>query len=278
MKSFLLLFLLGASLASRVIAGEQVYKITPASLADWGFTDIGSALNPSEPSLTLPARAQLVRSFGNGTVVLHAVSWPNFSKTEVDWPILVVGPLAVVFKLEKGAGQIVIVGSDGSIQPISDAVAVDSSGRSAQPLDIVVAYDPATGASVFSYSDQFRSLQFGTSNDAVEVVISAGATLSWVQESLEVVIFTEDNGAPETKTKSVTGASSAGLNRLAQVTKSLSSSGADQLAETRAIATPAPKAAVPGKPEMQLEIFTPPAVRQIRPEWARSVVANAQGK
>jgi len=94
---------------------------------------------------TLPAGAQLVRSFVANALAVNVTSRPVFGQDSADWPVLEIGPDALVFLRQGAEGHLALVlgGKTPQLLPIS--VKLDSSGQSERtsPRDLLAQRDHA---------------------------------------------------------------------------------------------------------------------------------------
>lgn len=283
MKVLHLLLLIAAFGCVSLIAGELQFKVTPATLAGWEIVGLEAATPQNSPAVVLSAQGELARTFSGGAVILHSVSRPSFGQEEADWPILILGPAALVFKQEQNLGQLLLISGDGLPQHLPGSIPLDNVGRSLRPLDLVLAYDPLSGTGVVSFAEQSLSFQMPSSTPSVGVVISSGASAPWAQDLLEVRILADeiDQSSPAGASRDGTFVSSNAARKLAStIDKIRANDGAATYPPRLAPAAAAVNLgnAVPVPPASSLEIFTPPAVRNMQADALRKLVAKSLSK
>ncbi len=277
MKISSLSFIVWIALAGGLTAAAQDYPVTPATLADWQINGAEHSTLQAQDTLSLPAGAELVRSFPVGAVVLHSVSRPVFSSAPADWPVVQVGPAALALTRQGDHGQVaLLVGETVQILPV--AVQLDAAGRSLQPLELALGYDPVTKTGLVAFADQVFNFHDTANRSVVEVSVSAGEQSPWAQDSLAVSVLGLD--LPTVATGAPHGTVEA--NRLALLqsfTSRFRQTG--KVLDTSSGTSPdtkAPQAAAPAAGAAPtLEIFTPPSVRQ-GPAAVRAAIARSQQK
>jgi hypothetical protein len=277
MKNFFLVGLGLISLSCGLVAGVQEYSVTPATLAAWQVTGTDRQKLQSQSTLSLPAGAEIVRTFPGGAVVLYTVSRPLFGQTAADWPVLQVGPAALAFTRQGNEGKLVLLlGEELSVLPL--AVALDSHGRSAGPLELAVGYDAVAGICVVGFADQVMSFQGGANRAVIEVSLSAGAQNVWAHDSLDVQVFAPASVTPARSTGQPEATNrpallTAALEKLQQAGSAAGPGNPDRTASaTQSSNGPVAETPPPRRPS--LEIYTPPAVRRSA-EAVRALIAKA---
>lgn len=258
MKQIIPLFTGLLIVAGTLTAGVQNYVVTPATLADWKVSGADRDKLQAQDTISLPAGAELARTFSGGAVVFYTVSSPHFGPTPGDWPVVQVGPAALALTRKGIRGELVLlVGETVSILPMD--IPLDSSGNCLKPLELALGYDPVSNVGVVAFADQALSYK-GTSNGpVVEVAVAAGEKKSWPHDSLEVLVI----GPEDTTDDTAKGTDSADAARRAAILKSATVK-LRQAGEViggqdgSGSATTKPPGIEAGS---RLEIYTPPAVR-----------------
>lgn len=181
--------LIACALALRLAAAEQFLTVTPQSLDGWSVTGADRAVLAQAPALSLPAGSILGREFANNAVVLHLVSRPVLSETPADWPILAVGPAALALIGNNEKGRLVLVVGESTLIELPWTAVIDQANPA---LDLILAYDPETGAGIVGLGDQVKSFDAGLTAKPVEVVLSAGNKHDWAQDSMDILVLTSD--------------------------------------------------------------------------------------
>ncbi len=271
----LILALLLCTLGLRLGAAEQLITVTPQTLADWSVVGADRTVLAAEKQLSIPAGAQLSREFSTAAVIMHLCSRPVFSETAADWPILEIGPVALALVgRDQEAGRLVLVANEDSVVDLPWPVVADNSNPT---VDLILAYDPMTGAGLIAYQDKLKSFTSAVTTKLVEVVLSAGEHAAWPQDTLQVLLLSEDPppgvgpraGADNAYPHAAITKLKAALDRLPGPAHAAKSAGATQSAVST---SPAPV------PVSTLEIFTPPAVRRGRAEEIRTLLARIRAR
>ncbi len=271
----LILALLVCTFGLRLGAAEQLITVTPQTLAGWTVVGAEPGVLAAGPQLILPAGAQLNREFPASAVILHLVSRPILSAATAEWPILEVGPVALALIGPGAPGRLVLVVNEDSVIDLPWPVVMDQKNPA---VDLILAYDPVTGAGLIGLKDQLKSFAGTPSAKPVEVVLSAGAHAPWPQDLLSVLLLTDD--PPDARSGGKGGKSDPST-----ATAKLKSALGSLLDPTGAAkSTPgvssgaAAGAALDPEPVSTLEIFTPPSVRRGRSEEVRAIVARTKAK
>jgi len=271
----LILALLLCTLGLRLDAAEQLITVTPQTLADWTVVGADRTVLAAEKQLSIPAGAQLSRQFPAAAVMIRLVSRPVFADTAAEWPILEIGPVALALVgRDQEAGRLVLVANGDSVVDLPWPVVADNSNPT---VDLILAYDPLSGAGLLGYQDKLKSFTSAVTTKPVEVVLSAGEHAAWPQDMLQVLLLGDDpppgvgptTGAGNDNSLAAITKFQAALNRLPGPTDAAKSAGEAQSAIT---AAPAPA------PASTLEIFTPPAVRRGRAEEIRTLLARIRAR
>jgi hypothetical protein len=216
-------------------------------------------------------------------IVVHLVTRPRFSASNSDWPILTVGSAALIFRRDNVDGQIVLAGSGGQLHEVANSVPLDGDAFSREPLDVLLAYDPASGIGVVGIGKALNSFQ-SAGSVSLDVMLSAGTHEPWKIDSLEVQAPDQSHGNQDTNISSAdvpvptpsaesleSTKISAALQRFLGQQNLLSV----PPALLNAMTAPAKKAKH-SPPE--LEIFTPPSVRFLSATAMRALVERAVKK
>ncbi len=268
------LFVLGLALASALSAAEQILVVSPSTLEGWSVTGADKATLARNPQLVLPAGSQLGQNFSGNAVILHLVSQPALSASSAEWPILAVGPAALAVVAENGGGRLMLVVNESTLIELPWKIPTTQNPAS---LDLLLAYDPLSGAGLIAFQNQTQAFEAGRSTGPVDVFLTAGASNAWPCEKMEVLLLGADPVDPN-------AAASARSGEAANKTAEKIRSAAEQLLaghSAGAVATAATSLAPAAVPvsgaNVTLEIFTPPCVRRTEIIAAvRSTVANAQ--
>ena len=256
-------------------AVERTLSVTPATLEGWTIVGADKLAVASEPSLTLPAGAQLSRQFPNSAVILRMVTHPEFSAKATEWPIAGVGPLAVAIVRKEAEGQLVLVVDETTAVDLKWSIPLEAKPA---PIDLVLAYEPASGTGLVSFQGQAKLFDVAPATGSTDVWLSAGEKFAWPFDELLVQIFSPDTAESDAAgTGSKTPGKETAAEQLKAAVDHLLASGAGGT-----IAGPAPVAVVDTatqSPVSTLEVFTPPSVRTAQIIRAvRSVVAKNHGK
>jgi len=258
MKKLTLLLAVSIPLVTALPAQVQDYIVTPSSLADWQVNGADPATLQAQSILSLPAGAELARTFSNGAVILYTQSSPHFGAVSADWPIVQVGPAALALVQKGVIGEVVLLVGN-TVTPLPIEVPLDSNGNTMQPLELVLGYDPIAKVGLVTFGDQALSFNSPTNSSSVNVAMTAGEKTPWAQDSLEVLVMGPDDGIDPSGSKT-TSADAAKQSAMLK-------SAAEKLREARGMigGTPGSGTAA-GKTTIAkagggLEIYTPGAVR-----------------
>lgn len=261
------LWLIGASAAN-----AQELKVTAQNLTGWTLTGAEKSTLPASAGLTLPAGAQVARTFSQAELVVSVVTQPVFPEGTADWPALEVGAAAVLFSRSEQGGQLTVVAGENPPVMLGSVIKLDGDGRSLRPISLQV---KKTGrALLVSTGGEVVAVDAGPTA-GVDVVASAGADHAWSLERLEVT-FPADPGAARVGSHTAGGESEDGL----RIGPGTASSDANAIgAETAgggASQAPAAKKATPAEAPGAgvLEIYTPPSIRLGRVDAVRAAFGN----
>lgn len=261
------LLLAGAALSG----GSTVSRVTPGALASWSVTGADRTQMSAAKDITLPAGAQLSREVTDGAVVLQLTSQPGWADASADWPILEVGPAAIAFVKAGNEGRLRLLVGDSQEQELPWSFSGDAM---AKPMDLLLGYDPASGAVIVSAQDQTRFFQGGRSARPVEVALTAGDQSEWRQVSMELAVFDPQTEvaaeAPRRRSTQDESAAAAGLARLKSLSHRLRETSMDTTSASRPGVASDTARAIP--PASTLEVYTPPAVRRGRAAEVRSAL------
>ncbi len=243
-----------------------------------GWTVAGTNVPPliRDQAVTLPAGAQISRTFTGGAVIAHLVTRPAFKVASDEWPILGLGPVALVFRPEDGAGHLLLASASGAVNPIPVRFPLDSTDRSKQPVEVFLAYDPSSGLTVIAVDGQVWSFTQMASQSSVEAMLAAGANESWTLDVLEAEVLTVETAS--TSKPSATAPRSmpqAAVKPMADQVKSLIVR-APTIPVNSLHSVVVAVGAAQAKPRAStLEIFTPPAIRSFGAAAVRATVRQA---
>lgn len=270
MRPFTLVLLL-CVFGLRLGAAEQLLPVTPQTLAGWSVAGAEKNALASGQQLILPANAQLSRVFAPQAVIVRLVSRPVLAETSAEWPILEIGPVALALTGREGHGRLVLVVNGDRVIDLPWPVVPDPAHPA---VDLILAYDPVTGAGLIGLKDRLQPFASAPSAQPVEVILSAGAHAAWPQDSLSVLLLADDPPPPDARSGG-NGGDAHTRAAAARLRTAL-----DRLPDPAAPAAPggpATRAAPAPAPGSTLEIFTPPAVRRGRAEAVRTLLAQSQG-
>jgi hypothetical protein len=281
MKSASLLLLLATGFICSVIAGETQIKVTSDTLSEWKANGVEVAAKGETPALTLPVGTEISRVFSRGMVAVHLVSRPYFARDNSGWPILIVGPAALVFKREGDVGQLVLTSLGGKLQVVSESLSLDAAGSPRESLDVMLAYDPASGTGFVGIGNELRSFQSDYSVP-MEVILSAGNDKPWQLDRVEVDLLDQEQGQvrsvnPDASVPKAGVEMTSSTNPSATVERFLDRQNIKEaplpLPESVSSSVENEKASAPA-----LEIFTPPSVRFMSADTVRALLAKSLRK
>jgi hypothetical protein len=259
------------ALLSAVLSGStQLFESTQQALTGWQVSGTEPSSLTARSGLTLPAGAQLSRSFAPGVVTVHLISQPFFGSTPADCPSLEVGPASLAFVRDNDEGELVLIVGETTQAALPAPMLLGEDGRSAQPLDLALSYDSACGLVTVNVPGQpVLSVSGASSRSAVEVAIEAGTKTDWILGSFDVAVKTPDSSsAPDNAADSSAGGkrdpSATGKSSDAPASASSAPvASAGHLATASEGTTPklATQPPAPAAARASLEIFTPPSVR-----------------
>lgn len=157
--------------------------VTPVSLAGWQVTGATSIVGV-DPAFTVPAGAEVSRSFSASKLTVRLISKPAFGDTPQNWSTLEVGPASLTFLKDKNGGGIVMLGDVALQLPYN--VTLDSESRSIATLDFNFVLDRAKQSAVVTFNGRDFSLPATTPAAPIKVVISAAKSTSWLVDRLDV--------------------------------------------------------------------------------------------
>jgi hypothetical protein len=215
--------------------------------------------------------------FQAGDLSVDAVTQPVLGVAAQDWPMLELGPAALVFARKGASGQLILVVASDAPVALPLTIALDAEGRSAEP--VAVNMTVTGGLLTVTSGDQIWQFPIKAEASASqEVVASAGADHAWAFDSLRI----DGAAVPVTDT----GGFGAGSGAKPQSSADSSSPGSRPSAKASGRVFPAndfdspasapPKAAAPraSPPPKTLEVFTPPAVRHGRADAVRATLSQ----
>lgn len=171
---------LGAGLLAGLIGHSQ--SIVPA-LDGWTVTGAPVQFDAAQVP-TLPAGAELTKVLPAGATSLRLVSRPYFGTQADGWPTLEVGPSSLSFTRDPAGGAMVLLGD--TALPLPFAIVLGEDGRSVQPLDLTLGYDPTARTATLLFGGQSYSTPATVPAESVAVVLAAGREAAWRLEALTV--------------------------------------------------------------------------------------------
>jgi len=271
------LFAIGALLR----AGEWVTRLTPQSLDGWSVVGSSAEALSGDAKLTVPAGAQLARAFGATDVKVTLTTQPVIGVAPEQWPVIEVGPAALVFARNGDSGTLVLVAGLADPVTIPVAIALDVDGRCTDPLTLTLACSAEKGGSIaLELGDQKLTFPLESPPEVPSgVVASSGSDSPWSFDQFGISVRTTDSdsvNADSAAFRSLPPASEASSARSTasnssqfRRTGTAKAAGLSNIAPDGSEAKPA-KGGVPSS----LEIFTPPVVRNSRAAEVRLLVAN----
>jgi hypothetical protein len=268
------------SLASTLLMNGQTIEVTSTTLAGWTVTGADQSALQASPSLTLPAGSQISRVFQAGDLAVDAVTQPVLGTESQDWPMLELGPAALVFARKGDSGQLILAlaGDDPVALPLT--IALDAEGRSTEP----VAVSLALSGGVLTVSSGGQSWRFPVApgvSTAQEVVASAGVEHAWAFETLQVsgaaltVVGTGGSGAGSgAKPPSPEDSGSAGSRQGTTASRRVFVVESFAATASAPLATPSAQTG----PPKTLEVFTPPSVRHGRADAVRATLSQSKNQ
>lgn len=272
---FLLLSLFAAI---SVPASVRSYRLPSGDFSDWTARGVSQTDLAKQSAFTLPAGAELVRGFYGGSVMLAVGSTPHFAQAPTDWPVLQVGPTAVVFTREGAVGRLALVVNE-TARMLPAEIALDQNGRAREPVELVLGFDPVMQRGAVGFDGQVIAFSTDAVTGAVEVALSAGASQEWPQDWVEVLVLGPDgdNHSPEELTSASHETGSSARELLQSVADMLGKGEPVGTASGKDGSAPVPVVATASSMRPTLEVFTPPAVR-LGAESVRAILAAAQNK
>ncbi len=257
------------------LRAQQTIAVTPQTLAGWTVSGADPQALSQQTGLSLPAGAQLARSFMVSGLNLKVTTKAAIGQNAGDWPVLEISDAALVFARNGSAGKLVLVLGDNAPLDLPYNFALDANGLGVEPVTVSFSRQGA----VVSVGMSGQTLQFPAgpaAGSGMEVVASAGTSEAWAFQTLEVTVaapMVADNTGGQSAGTSGTKAAASDL--LAKGRSATSGAGTSALANTSASASGPAVAPGASSSRVTLEIFTPPAVRHGR---AAAIRAAAQGK
>jgi hypothetical protein len=158
--------------------------MTVETLSHWSATGGDATVSAPQGTVTIPQRAQIYRHYPAGVLEVRLVSRPYFSSTPAGAPLLGVGPANLTFVREVGGGGLVLLGDEPLALPFE--LPLDDAGRSREPLDLSLIYDPASAKASLRINGTVFDVAATAAPQPVEVAVSAGEVTAWAIERLEV--------------------------------------------------------------------------------------------
>ena len=230
----------------------------------------------AQTQLSLPANAQLVRTFPSSKIALQIVTQPMIGEKSGDWPVLELGAASLVFSRNGSTGKLILVVGDQTPRDLPITYGLDANGRSLGVLTISF----SRNGNELTVESANQKLQFPADPAAgltTEIVASAGASQSWSLQNFSVLVGSVD---PVPLPDFASGPTSVQKTAAAvAVDFSVGGNGptpADIISAALAAKNGrTPKASAPANDGTTLEIYTPPSVRHGR---TAAVRAAAQDK
>lgn len=178
------LLLISVTLSQAVAGvGLTTETLTSKTVSSWKATD-GVPVWEKTGGLSLPAGAQLSRTFDAKHVEVRMISKPFFSATPASWAALEVGPVSLSFVRDSKGGGMVLLADEPLELPTS--VSLDQDGRSRVPLEFVLTYDLVAGEATLSIDKTLFEVEATVPVSAVEVAFSSGTLGSWSVDTLQL--------------------------------------------------------------------------------------------
>ncbi len=256
-------------------ASQQTVSATPSSLAGWSVVGADIASLATQPQLSLPAGAQLDRSFNATALSVQLTTSPTISENTADWPVLEIGSAALVFGRSGNTGKLLLsVGTNAPVE-LPQSFALDAEGRSSEPLTVSLTLQGANVAVTFS-GQTWQFAADALTKGPLDVVASAGAAQPWSIGRLDVTVTTPDPVAPPVgNTSSTTKSSGSGLSTQSSgASSSLTDTGAQPSADPNGGQANAGASTAAKAPVLTVELFTPPSVRYGRADTIRRIIQS----
>lgn len=170
-----------AALATGLTAGD---KLDAQTLAEW--SSVGAAPVVGPDGITLPQGAQLFRTYPSGPLDIRLVSHPYFSDTPAGWAVLEVGFANLTFVRKPEGGGVVLLADSALALPFD--LPLDADGRSRDPLDLALRYDPDDGVAVLTLNEAEFDVAVTAPSGPVELAVQSGDVRSWRLELLQVAV------------------------------------------------------------------------------------------
>ncbi len=265
------IILIGLTLTSGLLSAKQIMSVTPQTLAGWTIVGAEASALAGQPELTLPAGAQLARSFDNGELAVQLKTRPVVGVNESDWPTVELGTTALIFSRNGAVGKLLLSVGGQTPQPLPIEFTLDAQDRSKELLVITLSRQ---GSSV-SVETAGQILQFKVGPDdsrGLEIVASAGASTPWTFQSLTVTRnFDEPVRLPTVDLTQYSKFSASGdtANSRLVAAGCVLPDFNEVIPVDPAVAKVSPSGNAAGAGKFTLEIFTPPAVRRGRADALR---------
>jgi hypothetical protein len=261
-------------------ANAQIVALNPQALGGWTLVGADQAALGQSTVLTLPAGAQVARSFPLGDVTVTAASKPTFGDNAEDWPTVELGAATLVFARNGDKGQLLLVIGDQAPVALDLSIRLDVNGRSVEPVAISLSY--SAGTMTLSANDQTLRLPASFENEAsANVILSAGSMHAWTLDSMQVAVTGKAVFDSSGNAGANAGSSSNGDKASQGSTTSpggglQSSVGGSANGVMASSAEKSPAASSRGT--TGLEIYTPPSVRLGRTDAVRTALSNQKAK
>lgn len=159
-------------------AGSQAFSVPSENLADWTLLRVERTAFRKLNGFSLPAQAQMARSFHSVAVTVQLVTQPVIGEAPEDWPVLELGHAAVVLTRHGNIGQLTVVIGEESPQSLPFTFALDDEGRSVEILTIRLVHSDS-GVSIALGTNSPGISYSTTASRPLDLIISAGANQQW---------------------------------------------------------------------------------------------------
>lgn len=200
-------FRLIAALAALLLTFDALAQgtFTPVDLGTWNIRGDAPTADATRGTISIPAGAQLNRSFTSDEIAVRVVSRPLFSQDLTGLSTLEVGQAILTFTRDEDGGALVLLGDQAVTLPFE--IALDADGRSEKALELTLGFNRRQGTANLLFERQQFTLAASAPVGPIEVVVSAGNAAPWSLDSLAVAItgFSESESESGTSDQTSTG-------------------------------------------------------------------------
>lgn len=257
--------LLWALLAGPVFAQQ----LRLPGLEEW--TLFGGKIEELAESGQLPAGAQLLRTFPTGSVLFTMKSNPQPGENPETWPVIEIGPVAVVVSQRGEALGVALVDASGYFERLDQVFRPAGEISATSSLEIQAVF--TEGMLAIATNGVVRVFAFPQSGFQPHgLTVSAGDSIPWLIEALEVTPFVVGEEPPsaarvQSVAKSLLEAQARGLRRSPERGASSSDASAGEVA-TKETKLPVLKQST------RVEAYSAPSVRHGRTFLLREIAAR----